>query len=247
MFCFLCFRMTVLFLIMWKEITSSIFRCGLSTKSSQMTRQDGYIPIGHVIFDAAIRDMHAPTERTDHRDPLGMNSFNLILQLSILMWILTTLPMCYSNISSLIFPLDPGCKPRISGLVPRHSVLQSQPIPGDFGRNISICIDLLYPGLNVLQRRFCGAVGRSLSVATFQSSGPMHPKKHYLGTSILEAAPRCNGAWSLASPHKSLALHLTSRDVLSSSIFLFFPRSAISLRQETAPRPRAPLQPALTR
>ena len=109
MFCFLCFRMTVLFLIMWKEITSSIFRCGLSTKSSQMTRQDGYIPIGHVIFDAAIRDMHAPTERTDHRDPQGMNSFNLILQLSILMWILTTLPMCYSNISSLIFPLDPGC------------------------------------------------------------------------------------------------------------------------------------------
>ena len=61
------------------------------------------------------------------------------------------------------------------------------------------------------------------------------------------SCPRCNRAWSLASPHKSLALHLTSRDVLSSSIFLFFPRSAISLRQETAPRPRAPLQPALTR
>ena len=214
---------------MWKEITSSIFRCGLSTKSSQMTRQDGYIPIGHVIFDAAIRDMHAPTEWTDHRDPQGMNSFNLILQLSIVMWILTTLPMSYSNISRLRFPLDPGCKPKLSGLVPRHSALQSQPIPGDFGRNIHL--HLYRPGVSRSQcvatpfLRGCWAQFVCCNFPKFRSNAP---KKILSGISILEATPRCiNGVWSLASPHKSLALHLTSRDVLSSSIFLFFPRPAI--------------------
>ena len=36
-----------------------------------MTGQDRDIPIEHLIFDAAIQDMHAQTERTDHRDPKG--------------------------------------------------------------------------------------------------------------------------------------------------------------------------------
>ena len=173
----------------------STFCCNLSAKASHMRKENGQIPIEHVVFDAAIQDKHVRAERTPQgpkgHESIKINttSFNTYVDpVQHSLRVLQTFPVrqhfwiwCLAvvlcNLSQVLAILDETSPSQCLKQTYTHTH-NGQYIRSKHERSVYRPVVSRF---NVLQR--CSAWGprAHFVCCSFPNWGLMRQKKHYLG------------------------------------------------------------------